>query len=375
MNRIDANFSAGYGSLGQQSGLGAGGQRQAGAQTGTLMGQRAALVSDEVSSLGDGAEELSLHMAETVEEKHHAEREVEVEEPPEVIDAEQIVQMLEEGKNADAQEKLQELAEKVLAGREPPRQLAGQAFGDVSQQYLGLQYALREGEKRGAASEALEAIRDALADLEMDSGPQIRAALNTLGAAGEFAADAPQMARFQNAYRDIVLGENTLPKTLALALERFGSQDAGRGLAQLVAALGQDLAAARPSAEPSRLRALTADLYHLQVAVTVLEGCKELAGKLQQGNPQPGGGALDSQRLMRDLVAVSGEKWVTEARFANLVKQHNVTSLPGRIAFLAGVKAMLHALPVQVFADADNRQSVFNAVQQSLDIAIDEEDQ
>jgi type III secretion protein W len=368
MNRIDTgSVTPGFSSLGQQPGLNTGAQPQ----TGTLMGEKAVLMSGEVSSLGDAAEELSLHMAEKTEDKHHAERKVKSERSMELLDTSEIVEMLEQGKDGDAQEKLTELTKKILGGEGSPRQLAGQSFGDVSQQYLGLQYALREGEKEGASSETLEAIRDALADLEIESGPQIRAGLNTLRTAGEFAGDAQGVAGFQETYRDIVLGENTLSKTLDLAIERFGTQDVGRGLSKLVAALGQDLAAARPSTEPSRLQSLTGDLYQLQVAVTVLDGCRELSGQLQAG----GHGQIDSQRLMRDLVSVTGEKWVSESRFTNLARQHNVNTLEGRIAFLSAVKTMLRDLPVQVYPDADTRQSILNAVQEALDIAIDEEDQ
>lgn len=369
MNHLDTgSLISGFSSLGQQPGLSTDVQPQ----TSSQLGEMTALVSDEVSTLGDAAEELSLHMAEKTEEKHHAERKVKAERPVEVLNASEIVEMLEQSKDADAQEKLTELTKKILEGQGSPRQLAGQSFGDVTQQYLGLQYALREGERQGAAPETLEAIRDALADMEVESGPQIRAGLNTLGSASEFAADAQGVLHFQNTYRDIVLGENSLAKTLELALQRFGSQDVARGLSQLVTALGQDLAAARPSTDPRRLQALTGDLYHLQVAVTVLDGCGELSGKLQAG----GHDQIDSQRLMRDLVGISGEKWVSESRFTNLAQQHGVVSPEGRVTFLSGIKAMMRELPLQVYPDTDTRQSILNAVQEALDIAIDaEEDQ
>jgi len=367
MNRIDTGgVTPGYTSLGQQPGMDSG-QRQAG----TLLGEKAVLLQGEVSSLGDAAEELSLHMAEKTEDKHHAERKVKSERPMELLQPSEIVEMLQQSKDGGAQAKLEALTEKLLSGKGSPRQQAAQAFGDVSQQYLGLQYALRKGEQEGASPEVLEGIRDALADLEIESGPRIRAGLNTLGTAGEFAPDAQGVQAFQDTYRDIVLGENTLGKTLDLALERFGGKDVARGLKQLVAALGQDLAAARPSTEPSRLQALTGDLYHLQVAATVLEGCGELSGALQA----KGLGKIDGERLMRDLVSVTGEKWIGESRFSGMARQHGVTSLEGRIAFLTGVKAMLRELPLQVFPDSDTRQSILNAVQEALDIAIDEEDQ
>ena len=347
-----AGISPGHPSLGQRPGMDAGQP-----QTGTLLGEKAVDISGEISSLGDAAEEISLHMAEKSEDKHHAERKVKSERPPQLLQPAEIVEMLEQARDPDAQAKLDALA--------------AESFGDVSKQYLALQYALRQGERENASAELLESLRDALADLEIESGPQIRAGLNTLRTAGEFAQDAQGVEAFQNTYRDIVLGENTLGKTLDLALQRFGGKDVARGLAQLVAALGQDLASARPSTEPSKLQALTADLYHLQVAVTVLEGCGELSARLKDD----GLGAVDSERLMRDLVGITGEKWLSDSRFTTLATQHRVASVEGRIVFLTGVKTMLRELPVQVFPDPDARQSVLNAVQGALDIAIDEEDQ
>ena len=366
MNRIDTgNLSPAFASTTPHAG--ADGSQ---ARTGTMLGEKAVALPGEVS-LTDAAEELSLHMAEKTEDKHHAERKVKAERPLELMEAGEIVDLIDETHDADGQAKLIELAKHLLSGQGSPRQGAAQAFGDISQQYLGLQYALREGERQGAAADVLEAIRDAIADLEMESGPEIRAGLNSLRSAGEFAADPAGVATFQRTYRDVVLGENSLSKTLTLALERFGDAEVGRGLKQLIAALGHDLAAARPSTEANRLQALLGDLYYLEVAATVLDGCGELAGKLAREFRSD----IDGARLMRDLVSLSGEKWVSESRFTNLAAQHGVTPVEGRIAFLGGVRAMLKDLPVQIYPDADVRHGILAAAQEALDTAIDEEDQ
>ncbi|SEJ51239.1 type III secretion system gatekeeper subunit SctW [Achromobacter sp. NFACC18-2] len=333
-----------------------------------MLGQTAVAVAGEFS-LADSAEELSLHMAEKTEDKHHSERKMRGEAPLQLMSTEAILAYMAETHDADAQEKLIELARSLLDGKGDPRQAAGKAFGDVSQQYLALQYALRHGESEGAPEDVLDGLREALADLELESGPQIRAGLNTVGAARAYAPDSQGVADFQRTYRDVVLGESSLAKTLALALERFGGKDVGRGLQQLILALGQDLAAARPSSSPDRLQSLVQDLYQLGTAVTVLDGCAELGAKLKRDH----GAAIESERLMQDLVNVSNEKWVSEARFSGLAGSHGVATVEGRIAFLGGVRAVLKDLPVQVYADADTRQSVLNAAQQALDTAIDEE--
>ncbi|WP_323018730.1 type III secretion system gatekeeper subunit SctW [Castellaniella sp.] len=366
MNRIDAGgITPGFSSPGQQPGFSTDQPR-----TGTLMGEHAVLLKGGIDSLNDAAEEISLHMAEKTENKHHAERKVKPERPVELMQPAEIIEMLQQGQDPNAQAKLEALVEKLLSGQGSPRQEAAQAFDDVSQQFLALQYTLRKGEQDGASPELLETLRDALADLEIDSGPQIRAGLNALGSAAEFASDAQGVQTFQSTYRDIVLGENTLGKTLGLALERFGGKDMARGLTQLVAALGQDLSSTRPSTDPRRLQALTSDLYHLQVAATVLEGCTDLSGNLQS----KGLGAPDSERLMRDLVSLTSEKWLSESRFTSLTQQHGVTTPEGRIMLLTGIKSLLRDLPVPVFPDSDTRQGILSAAQDALDLAIDEED-
>ena len=342
MNRIDAGLPpSAFSSTTSQAAPQSGQQ-----QVGTMLGQAAVAVDGEIS-LADSAEELSLHMAEKTEDKHHAERKIGRDAPLQLLSAEAIVAYLAESHDADAQEKLIELARHLLAGGADPRQ----------------------GERDGAPEDVLDGLREALADLELESGPQIRASLNTIGAAAGYAGDARGVADFQRTYQDVVLGEASLAKTLALALERFGGKDVGRGLQQLIQALGQDLAAARPSTSPDRLQALMQDLYQLGVAVTVLDGCGELGDKMAREHGKP----LAADQLMRDLVNVSNEKWISESRFAALAASHGADSVAARITFLGGVRAVLKDLPLPMYPDADARQSVLGAAQLALDAAIDEE--
>lgn len=366
MNRIDAGLPASaFSSTTSHADIQHGQQ-----QVGTMLGQAAMAVDGEIS-LADSAEELSLHMAEKTEDKHHAERKIGHDAPLQLLGAEAIVAYLAESHDADAQEKLIELARHLLAGHADPRQAAAQAFGDPTRQYLGLQYALRQGERQGAPDDVLDGLREALADLELENGPQIRASLNTIGAAAGYAGDARGVADFQRTYRDVVLGENGLAKTLSLALERFGGKDVARGLQQLIQALGQDLAAARPSTSADRLQALMQDLYQLGVAVTVLDGCGELGEKMARDHGKP----LAADRLMQDLVNVSNEKWLSESRFTALAASHGAESVEARITFLGGVRAVLKDLPLPMFPDMDARQTALSAAQLALDAAIDEEDE
>lgn len=154
------------------------GRHDASANTssGWLQGQRIAPAPTGIS-LADAAEELSLHMAQAAEEKHHSERKVTAERPMLWLDAAQLAELFSHTHDPDAQAKLEALTAELLRGRGAPMQLAAQAFTGVTQQYLALQHALQRGEHEDAAPHALEALRDALADLELAHGPEIRAGI------------------------------------------------------------------------------------------------------------------------------------------------------------------------------------------------------
>lgn len=79
--------------------------------------------------------------------------------------------------------------------------------------------------------------------------------------------------------------------------------------------------------------------------------------------------------LMRALVTLTGEKWVTASRFETLADQWVPGDVQARIAFLAGVRNLLRDIPLKVFADPEIRQSILTAAQDALDAAIDREEE
>ena len=328
-------------------------------------------VDDANSVLSDAAEEISLHHSEKAETKHTSERKKEATRPLELMSPEAIMAYMEAAQAYEDPEELVQLAKRMLSGQGDPAAQAKKAFGEPTQQFMALQYALQQGEREGARAEVLDALREALDDLEMEHGPRMRADVNTIGAAGQGAQGQAEVAQFQSTYRDVVLGNPSLAGTLKLALERFGEGDFAAGLARLTQALGQDLAAARPSADPTRLQNLVQDLYHLGVAATVLDASRELHARIgEQHGPLKG----TPVALMQDLVGISAEKWVSGARFTSLAEKFGATGVEAQIHFLTGLKVLMRDMPVKVFVDGDQRQTIFQAVQDALDAAIDKED-
>ncbi len=78
--------------------------------------------------------------------------------------------------------------------------------------------------------------------------------------------------------------------------------------------------------------------------------------------------------LMKELVTLTGEKWVSASRFTGLADRWGIQDPTLRVVFLGGVKDILREMPIPVFEDADVRQSILNAAQEALDAAIDEEE-
>ncbi|MET1114138.1 MAG: type III secretion system gatekeeper subunit SctW [Comamonas sp.] len=366
MSRIDASNLSSFDGTGMQSPAGGGSQ----SAVGQFAGQQVRL-DDVDSMLANAAEEISMHHAEKAESKHSSERKKEAHEPMEVMDAEAIMAYMDAAQGFEDAEQLVQLAKRMLSGQGDPAQHARQAFGEPTQQFMALQYALQQGEREGVAGDVLEALHDALLDLEMAHGPAIRADINTIGTAAQAGASRADVAQFQSTYRDVVLGESSLAATLKMALERFGDKDFAAGLQRLTQALGQDLSAARPSTAPARLQSLVQDLYHLEVTATVLDGCRALQAELATRH---GVDDMSPVALMRGLVDVSAEKWVSAQRFTGLSQSCGAGEPQPQILFMTRVKALLREMPVQVFVDAEQRQTVFNAAQEALDKAIDLEE-
>jgi len=261
----------------------AGSYGQATGQTGTFRGERIRTL-DVQSTLADAAEEITMAHSEKVEDKEFAERKVEADPHMPGMSAEEIAAFLDDSHAGDDPAALAKLVNRLLSGQEPPKHVASQFSGDVTQQFVLLQHALQQGRAAGADPEILELLQDAIANMAMEQGPAIQAGLNTSRAAGEFSNDRAGVERFQGTYRDVIFGEASLAGTLKTLLERLDSHDGAaftRGLEAMIRALGDDLSALRPSAHAPRLQAVVKDLYDLKVTATVLDHCNELCATLQ----------------------------------------------------------------------------------------------
>lgn len=83
---------------------------------------------------------------------------------------------------------------------------------------------------------------------------------------------------------------------------------------------------------------------------------------------------VDALGLLKKIVGLLDEKWLTAARFHEIADDYHVQQTQVRIAFLTGLKALTQGIPIGVFSDLEARDRVLQAAQQALDQAIDAED-
>lgn len=357
-----------FSQMGSQIDGGAGGA----SQQGVWRGESLSVISAASSPLADAAEELTFAQAEREEEKDVSERRVRPAGPAQVPQIQEIMAYLELLGDEDHQAKLDELASKLRAsGGAGGGQAAREAFGDVSQQFLALGYLLRRFEDEGEAAAAAK-LRDDIEALVDDHGPAIRAGINTATVTNIFAdGEASQAASFRECYRETVLGHEALGETFNAILERFGADDTRRSISFLIRAAGEDLAARGPSTPAAELRSIINDLYQLEVLATVLDGCHDLKAAMERDFAVMG---IAIDRLMKSLVGLAGERWISADRFAGLTRDMQVSEVPAKISFLTRTKGILRDMPPAIFAEPESRDKLLQAVQEALDLAIEDED-
>lgn len=254
----------------------------------------------------------------------------------------------------------------------------GGGSDDPTEQFLRLLEAAdliaqgKAGTDPGGRGEA--AAREAAEELMALHGDSIRADLNTFELAAQ-GSSASEAAAFRTAYKDSVLGAESLTAALEHVLKLVDGgtgDDFSQAVDKLRTALGLDLAAERPSADPVRLKNLVSDLYQLKVIATIVDQSQRLGSTLATRHGAP---PFVATQLTADLVQISAERWVDASRFSRLADRHRMSQPPAcRVDFLTGVRNCMKALPEPVFNAPEARQSLIDAAQGAIDDAIDFEE-
>jgi type III secretion protein W len=85
--------------------------------------------------------------------------------------------------------------------------------------------------------------------------------------------------------------------------------------------------------------------------------------------------AMDAaDRLIGSLLTLAEASWIAPAQVDKLVREQGLGSTEAEIYFLREVADMARALPLKIFKDPEQRLKLVDAVQDSLDKAIEREE-
>jgi len=229
--------------------------------------------------------------------------------------------------------------------------------------------------------------------LEQEHGPEIAAGNNIAKVLNEFVAKRPEEAGdVRDAYRRAVFDYKTPAEAyrfIATNLAKFS--DDGRALSSLSPADGEkfeqrlgvaldflanalaaDLAATKPSGEPSHLREVVDGLQQVRFLGNAHESCRGLLTKFHNSTRESV--PVAPFRLMTAMLdAAKGER-ISENEFTRLAMDFNVPPLEPSINFMTQFRDIVRNLPPRAYEKPEARERVLDAMQKAIDQFIDEEE-
>ncbi|MDG2624832.1 TyeA family type III secretion system gatekeeper subunit [Vibrio parahaemolyticus] len=85
--------------------------------------------------------------------------------------------------------------------------------------------------------------------------------------------------------------------------------------------------------------------------------------------------AYQVSNLMADVIALVEQRWVSSDEIWKVVNAMELTAVEQKIDFFREFHKLVRAIPIDVFADEEQRQNLIQAVQKALDEAIDLEEE
>ena len=345
---------------------------------GRFRGERVQHVRNPTAELEDAAEELTFGESERVEKKL-SKRKLASGHGARSVAMEQARKYLREVPDLERNRKLSEFVESILARGGPPnpdelRQLAREFSDDATHQYLALGSAREEAAERNADPALVAALDEAIAALEGEHGPAIRAGLNVSAVAQAFAGkEIGDIQQLRDFYRDVVLDCQDINDAFRRVVEDHPGKSFDEAVRFMLNALGADLAAGTQTVSGVRLKRIMDDMYQLKSLNSVHEQCEDLIRRVRK-NFDAAPPASATRDLMSELLTAQSRAWQGADAFSQLPRKMGVHGDEAGIYFLQGFMELVRFVPLKAFGDdMTKRDRVMISVQQALDTAIENE--
>jgi type III secretion protein W len=247
------------------------------------------------------------------------------------------------------------------------------AGGDSSEAWAFLRKAA-EDLRKDAPAAALEAINEAIAQLEREEGPSIRAGIlgAVEGAAHPELGDAPAQGA---AYRHVACDLYDKPEDMFdFIVEKYGMEHFDAGLDFLMRALASDLAVDEPSHGMAHLEAVGAGLGQARI----LNGAHALVGRLLdrwENVHEIKDCAHTPMSLLKEMLRLKQDRYLSASSLGPLLEGAKAPDIEREVLFAQELLATSRSLSPLFFDGLENRMKFIDAVQETVDNAVAREDE
>lgn len=341
--------------------------------TGSFMGNAVVQQTSPESLLADAAEELSFS-ADTTDDFELEERR---ERDKIKKSEEERVRLYQELMHeAGKSEQLNQMRDSLRSRADSRRALdkVREYFPDPSDAWAALRQMQDELRGEGADEQLRRDVDAALAKLEEQEGPAIRAGIQgALAAAGyRELGGSDEMRDF---YRRTVCDFTSVNEVFSHILEKYGG-DFEKAMDFLFSALSADMAADTPSMGLRHLESVHASLGKVRLTQSAYRLCETMMDRWEKvhGVHQDKNG-LTALGLLGEIVNLRDKRFVGASQIDGILAKAGAPDIEREVLFLQELLSTARKFPTALFDDEQGRMKILDAVQEAVDKAVEREDE
>ncbi|MBO5658639.1 MAG: type III secretion system gatekeeper subunit SctW [Duodenibacillus sp.] len=340
----------------------------AGGAEGLFMGHTVAVKASPESLLADAAEEVgfAVNTTDDYEIKDRKQREA-TDISRRLIELYQAM-MLKNGQAEKLDETLESL--KRADSRQTMQRVLEEAYGDVSDRWAALEYALARLEADPSVTDAQKSALKAFAD---DFGAQHAAAIK-LGIQGGLAAqDYPELDGARELYRQTVGEFSSVNEVFADIKSRYGN-DFHKAMDFLFAAISSDIDCETPSMGKAHLESVHAKLGVVRLTQSAYKLCDDVMVRWRDVHgiancPMTG---MD---LLGEIVGLRDRNFLSAFQIRDICMKALPPDLEHEVIFTQELFSAVRKFPPALFNDEKGLMIVMDAVQSAVDDVVNREDE
>ena len=274
------------------------------------------------------------------------------------------------GKTRKAEQLVESL--KRAGSRQAMRNALLQAFSDPSDAWAALQIALEAFGADPGVSDARKSELKALSDEYFEENAQaIR-----LGLRGAMAGEAfPELGGMDDArdlYRQTVGEFSGVQEVFAEIQQKYGAAF-DKAMDFLFAAISSDIESDVPSMERTHLESVHAKLAQVRLTQSAYRLCEDVMKRWHEVHGVTT--SLTPMTLLGDVVALSRANYVGSGQIEAICRKAGAPDVEHEVLFAQELLNTVRKFPVALFGDVQKYGAVRDAVQATVDAAIEREDE